>query len=86
MIIKDGGSSVDIRRRLAKTKTKTSTSTLSNVWKDRNITCATNVRVIKALVISTALYGCETQAVGKADRRAISAFEMWCWRKLLGIS
>ena len=38
MIIKDGGSSVDIRRRLAKTKTKTSTSTLSNIWKDRNIT------------------------------------------------
>ena len=38
MIIKDGGSSVDIRRRLAETKTKTSTSTLLNIWKDRNIT------------------------------------------------
>ena len=38
MIIKDDGSSVDIRRRLAKTKTKTFTSTLSNIWKDGNIT------------------------------------------------
>ena len=44
MIIKDGGSSVDIRRRLAKTKTKTSTSTLSNIWKDRNIAWATKIR------------------------------------------
>ena len=44
------------------------------------------IRVIKALVFPNALYGCESQAVGKADRRPISAFEMWCWRKLLGIS
>ena len=57
-----------------------------NIWKDRNITWATKIRVTKALVFPTALYGCESQAVGKADSRAVSAFEMWCWRKLLGIS
>ena len=54
MIIKDGGSSVHIRRRLAKTKTKTSMSTLSNIWKDRNITWATKIRVIMALVFPIA--------------------------------
>jgi hypothetical protein len=83
-IVKDGGSSAEIKRRLA--MAKTSASTLSNIWKDKEITRATKIRVMKALVFPVALYGCETWAVGKADRRAISAFEMWCWRKLLGIS
>ena len=65
---------------------KTSASTLSSIWKDKDITRATKVRVMKALVFPVALYGCETWAVGKADRKLISSFEMWCWRKLLGIT
>ncbi len=31
-------------------------------------------------------YGSETWALGAADRRKINAFEMWCWRRMLGIS
>ena len=53
MVIKDDGSSVDIRRRLAMAKTKTTASTLSNIWnmwKDRKITPATKIRVIEAFV------------------------------------
>jgi len=84
LIVRDGGSSTEIRRRLA--MAKTSASSLSNIWKDKDITRATKIRVMKALVFPVALYGCETWAVGKADRRMISAFEMWCWRKLLGIT
>ena len=84
MIIKGGGNSVDIRTQLA--MAKTTASTLSNTWKSRNITRPTKIRVIKVLVFPIVIYGCETWAVGKAGRRAISAFEMWCRRKLLGIS
>ncbi len=51
-----------------------------------DITRATKICLMKALVLPLALYGCETKAVGKADRKMISSFEMWCWRKLLGIT
>ena len=81
MIIKDGVNFADISRQLAMAKGKTSVSTLSNIRKDRNITRATKVRDMKALVFPIVLYGhdgCETLAVGMADRRAISAFEMLC--------
>ena len=59
---------------LWKTKTKTSTSTLSNIWKDRNITWATKIRVIKALVSPIALYGCET---GCRKGRQESNISLW---------
>ena len=84
MIVKEGGSSVDIKRLLA--MAKTSASALSHVWKDKNLTRAIKIRVMKALVFPIALYGCETWALGVADRRSLSAFEMWCWSKLLGVS
>ena len=61
LIVKEGGSTVEIRRRLA--MAKTSASTLSSIWKDQDITRATKVRVMKALVYPVALYGCETWAV-----------------------
>ena len=50
LIIKDGRSSVDIRRQMAMAKTKTTSSTLSNIWKARNITRATKIRIMEALV------------------------------------
>ncbi len=84
LIVKEGGSSAEIKRRLA--MAKTSASTLSTIWKDNDITRATKIGVMRALVFPVALYGCETWAVGKADRKMISSFEMWCWRKLLGIT
>ena len=37
-------------------------------------------------IFQITLYGCETWTVWKADRGSKLAFEMWCWRKLLGIS
>ena len=51
-----------------------SASTISNTWKERIITRASKIRVMKALVFPVTLYGCETWAVGKADSRVISAF------------
>ena len=68
MIVKEGGSSVDTGGRQG--MTKSSASTLSNIWKDRNITRATKIRVMKALLFPVAFYGCETWAVGKAAQWA----------------
>ena len=43
----------------------------------------TNVRLVKAMVFPVVMYGCESQAVKKAEHRKIDAFELWCWRRLL---
>ena len=32
------------------------------------------------------MYGCERWTLKKAERQGIDAFELWCWRRLLGVS
>ena len=32
------------------------------------------------------MYGCESWAIKKAERRRIDAFELWCWRRLLRVA
>ena len=43
------------------------------------------VRLVKAMVFPVVMYGCESWTVKKAERRRIDAFELWCWRRLLGV-
>ena len=43
------------------------------------------VRLVKAMVFPVVMYGCESSAVKKAERRRIDAFELWCWRRLLRV-
>ena len=45
----------------------------------------TKVHLVKAMVFSVVMYGCESWTVKKAERRRIDAFELWCWRKLLRV-
>ena len=45
----------------------------------------TKVRLVKAMVFSVVMYGCESWTGKKAERRRIDAFELWCWRRLLRI-
>ena len=56
---------------------------LDSIFKSRDITLLTKVRLIKATVFLVVMYGCESWTVKKADRRIIDAFELWCWRRLL---
>ena len=37
------------------------------------------------MVFPVVMYGCESWTVKKAEHRRIDAFELWCWRKLLGV-
>ena len=55
---------------------------LDSILKSRDITLSTNVRLVKAMVFSVVMYGCESWTVKKAERRRINAFELWCWRTL----
>ena len=58
---------------------------LFNIMKSRDITLPTKVRLVKAMVFSVVMYGCESWAVKKAECRRIDAFELWCWRRLLRV-
>ena len=64
----------------------TAVTSLTNIWKNRGISKATKIRIMKSLVFPIAIYGCETWAVGKADHKRVASFEMWCWRRMLRIS
>ena len=46
---------------------------------------STNVHLVKAMVFPVVMYGCESWTVKKAELRRIDAFELWCWRRLLGV-
>ena len=74
----------DIRKRLA--MARTTLQSMTHIWKDRGISKTTKLRLLKALIWSIALYGCEGWTIKKADARRIEAFELWCHRRLLRIS
>ena len=56
---------------------------LDSIFKSRDITLPTKVRLAKAMVFPVVAYGCESWTVKKAERRRIDAFELWCWEKTL---
>ena len=58
---------------------------LDSIFKSRDITLLTKVRLVKAMVFSVVMYGCESWTVKKAERQRIDAFELWCWRRLLRV-
>ena len=61
---------------------------LDSIFKSRDITLPTKVRLVKAMVFPVVMYGCESWTVKKAERRRIDAFddfELWCWRRLVRV-
>ena len=80
-ITADGDCSHEIKRRLLLGR-KVMTN-LDSIFKSRDITLPTKVRLVKAIVFPVVMCGCESWIVKKAERRRIDAFELWCWRRLL---
>ena len=58
---------------------------LDSIFKSRDITLPTKVRLVKAVVYLVVMYGCESWTVKKAEHQSIDAFELWCWRRLLRV-
>ena len=58
---------------------------LDSILKSRDITLLTKVHLVKAMVFPVVMYGCESWTVKKAERPRIDAFELWCWKRLLGV-
>ena len=58
---------------------------LDSVFKSRDITLPTKVRLVKTMVFPVVMYGCESWTIKKAKHRRIDAFELWCCRRLLRV-
>ena len=58
---------------------------LDRVLKSRDISLLTKFGIVKAMVFSVVMYGCESWTVMKAEPRRTDAFEIWCWRRLLRV-
>ena len=58
---------------------------LESIFKSRDNTLPTKVRLVKAMVFPVVMDGCESWTVKKAKHRRIDAFELWCWRRLLRV-
>ena len=82
-ITADGDSSHEIRRRLLLGR-KVMTH-LDSILKSRDITLSTKVCLVKAMVFSVIMYGCESWTIKKPEHRRTDAFELWCGRRLLRV-
>ena len=80
-ITADGGCSHEIKRHLL--LGRKAMTNLENILKSRDITLPTKVCLVKAMVFSVVMYGCESWAIKKTECQRIDAFELWCWRRLL---
>ena len=79
----DGDCSHEIKRRLLLGR-KVITN-LDSIFKSRDITLPTKVHLVKAMVSSVVMYGCESWTVKKTEHQRIDAFELWCWRRLFKV-
>ena len=82
-ITADGDCSHEIKRRLLLGR-KLMTN-LDSIFKSKDVTLPTKVRLVKAMVFPVVMYGCEGWTVKKAECQRIDAFELWCWRRLLRV-
>ena len=82
-ITADGDCSHEVKRRLL--LGKNIMTNLDSIFKSKDITLPTKVRLVKAMVFPLVMYGCESWTVKKAERQRIDAFELWCWRTLLRV-
>ena len=58
---------------------------LDRILKSRDMTLATKVHLVKAMVFPVVMYGCGSWTIKRAECQRIDAFELWCWRRLLRV-
>ena len=58
---------------------------LDSILQSRDITLPAKVCLVKAMVSPVVMCGCESWTVKKAERWRFDAFELWCWRRFLGV-
>ena len=56
-----------------------------SILKSRDITLQTKICLVKAMVFPVVMHGHESWIIEKAWSQRMDAFELWCWRRLLGV-
>ena len=79
----DSDCSLEIKRHLL--LGRKGMTNLDSIFKSRDITLPTKVRLVKAMVFPVVMYGCESWPIKKAEHQRIDAFGLWCWRRLLRV-
>ena len=79
----DGDHSHEIKRHLL--LGRKALANLDSILKSRDMTLLTKVHIVKPMVFSVVMYGCESWTIKKAEHRRIDAFELWFWRRLLRV-
>ena len=79
-ITADGDCSHEIKRHLL--LGRKAMINLDSIFKSRDITLPTKVRLVKVIVFPVVTYRCESWTIKEAEHRRIDAFELWCWRRL----
>ena len=82
-ITADSGCSHEIKRHLL--LGRKAMTNLDSILKSRDITLLTKVHLVKVVVFSVVMYGCESWTIQKAECQRIDAFELQCWRRLLRV-
>ena len=58
---------------------------LDSILKSRDVTLPTKICLVKAMVFTVVMYGCESWTIKKVEHRRIDVFELWCWIRLLRV-
>jgi hypothetical protein len=82
-IYKDGHQTNEIKRRIR--LGKVAMTKLTKIMKDPNLSRDTKIKIVRTMVFPIVLYGSESWTLRKADMNKLHAFELWVWRRLLGI-
>ena len=82
-ITADGDCSHEIKRHLP--LGRKAMTNLDSILKSRDITLPTKIHLVKAMIFSVVMYGCESWTIKKAERQRIDAFVLWCSRRLLRV-
>ena len=82
-ITADGDCSHEIKRCLL--LGRRAMTNLDSIFKSRDITLPTKVHLVKTMVFTVVMYGCESWTIKKAECQRIDAFELWFWRRLLRV-
>ncbi|CAM1293255.1 Uncharacterised protein r2_g233 [Pycnogonum litorale] len=81
----DVTSVIEVKKRLAMATSQL--AQLNRMWNSNGISIATKMRLLRSLMVSIALYGCETWTYNKGfEKRISAAFELRCFRRILGIT
>ena len=82
-ITSDGDCSHEIKRHLF--LGRKATTNLDSILKSKDIILPTKFHLVKAMVFSIVMFGCENWTIKKAECWRIDAFELWCWKRLLRV-